>query len=273
VNKKLVANEIRNEFVRLYVEEKWSAKRIGKALGFGPTTVYRHLDSLGVNRVDAVEGSRRRGQRGRVYKSSLETEKEIVEQYRSGLSTKFLAQRYGYHPGGISKIIKRHGYTTRSRGNSYAEINGSIGSEIIRLFEDGLSASAIGAKFRLSYPNVCRYLKSKGIQPGRYKASRENHPSWKGGRSFSGGYVAVRLDSHSQYWSMAQSGGAIFEHRLVMAQYLGRPLYQWESVHHVDGNKVNNDITNLQLRIGKHGNGVQYKCMECGSKKIEPVGV
>lgn len=41
----------------------------------------------------------------------------------------------------------------------------------------------------------------------------------------------------------------------------------------MDGDRKNNDITNLQLRIGKHGSGVQYRCMECGSTKLEPVEV
>ncbi len=39
----------------------------------------------------------------------------------------------------------------------------------------------------------------------------------------------------------------ISEHRAFMALHLGRPLEITESVHHIDGNKQNNDITNLQL--------------------------
>ncbi len=39
----------------------------------------------------------------------------------------------------------------------------------------------------------------------------------------------------------------ITEHRAVMALHLGRPLDISESVHHIDGNKSNNDIANLQL--------------------------
>jgi hypothetical protein len=54
-----------------------------------------------------------------------------------------------------------------------------------------------------------------------------------------------------------------------MAEHLGRPLAKSETVHHKDGDHGNNDIDNLQLRIGKHGTGVVYRCSECGSHKVE----
>lgn len=42
-------------------------------------------------------------------------------------------------------------------------------------------------------------------------------------------------------------GKKILEHRHVMQSHLGRPLRRDEIVHHVDENKLNNDISNLQL--------------------------
>ena len=61
------------------------------------------------------------------------------------------------------------------------------------------------------------------------------------------GIVYIVVKCPQEFILMANSCGYVLEHRLVMAQYIGRCLRKNELVHHIDGNTMNNDIKNLKI--------------------------
>ncbi len=71
----------------------------------------------------------------------------------------------------------------------------------------------------------------------------EVHPMWKGGKIKTHGYYALLRPDHPY----ADKRGYVFEHRLVMEKHLGRYLRRDEVVHHKNGKKDDNRLSNLVL--------------------------
>ena len=49
------------------------------------------------------------------------------------------------------------------------------------------------------------------------------------------------------------------EHRYVFEQYLGRKLESFENIHHINGDKTDNNITNLELWVTSQPSGQRIK--------------
>lgn len=56
------------------------------------------------------------------------------------------------------------------------------------------------------------------------------------------GYVLVYVPEHPKSFR-----GWYYEHRLVVEKDLDRILEDWETIHHINGNKTDNNLRNLFL--------------------------
>lgn len=66
---------------------------------------------------------------------------------------------------------------------------------------------------------------------------KKNNPNWKGGKYIHKGYV----------WTLTSTGKYIPEQRYIMESILGRNLEKNEVVHHINGDKLDNRLKNLQV--------------------------
>ena len=74
-------------------------------------------------------------------------------------------------------------------------------------------------------------------------------PNWKNSKTKgSDGYIQMRYP---------ETGKRVYEQRYVMEQYLGRPLFSNENVHHKNGIRDDNRIENLELWIKPQPGGIR----------------
>ena len=75
------------------------------------------------------------------------------------------------------------------------------------------------------------------FKKGDLRISGVNNPNWIGGEGFDGRYMRKTTAPNKRKRS----------HRLIMERYLGRDLTFNEVVHHINRNKLDNRVENLQL--------------------------
>lgn len=88
------------------------------------------------------------------------------------------------------------------------------------------------------------------------------------------GYWLVKLPPDDPMIEMANGQSYVRQHRLVMADHIGRPLDQDETVHHVNHDRGDNRIENLQLMArADHDAMHQADRLRARAEKYPPIKV
>jgi HNH endonuclease len=199
---------------------------------------------------------------------------EIAEKYSAGASLSVLAKEYGSTQTPISRAVIRAGGSLRKQGSQHRSFTPEQILDMKQMWESGASQHAIGQKYKAHQTVISNVLAFHGIRVDRRQSRGEKHGSWKGGVSIdSQGYASEILPPDSPFAEMRNVSGRVMQHRLVMARSLGRPLLPTETVHHINGDRLDNRLSNLELRQGKHGKHAVFCCADCGSRNVVPVGL
>jgi hypothetical protein len=194
-------------------------------------------------------------------------ELEIIEKYKNGASLLSLGREYNCTHTSIRNVLKRNNIKLREVGIQKHYFSEEDINNIINLYTiEKYSQEKIGKIYNIGQTIISRLLKSNGISDERF--AKERHSNWKNGTSRCRDYMMVKIDYDSPYYCMVNKSDYVMEHRLVVAESIGRPLTKSETVHHINGDKLDNRIENLQIHHNNHGTGVVYKCADCGSHNI-----
>jgi hypothetical protein len=204
----------------------------------------------------------------------LDIRQKVADDYRNGFRSGEIAKKYGVNKKMVTTIAREYGVEVRGQyddaGRRKMETD-HLRDAVLSLRDSRLSQAQIAQRVGCSQPVVSRILRESGVATKRPQEIGPGNGSWKGGRiKHPSGYMMVWVHPDSLFASMRIRTGYVMEHRYVMAQSLGRVLHRNETVHHINGDRTDNRLENLQLRHGKHGTGVVMVCCDCGSHNVKP---
>jgi predicted DNA-binding protein YlxM (UPF0122 family) len=242
---------------------------IAEAIGVKIDSVRTVLAEAGV--IPARSDKRHKGGSGKPFTQHVDLTPHVDDIIRAYLvdrrSMADIGKQYGVNRKKIGTVLRNAGAEIRTEACREIGPSGLLAREhtaaIIRMYEDDLaSMSNIARHFVVSGPTVRRVLTDAGVSIRRRRVASRlfakrvgtvliNPPAVdeSGPRSHQG----KKRQSETIMSSMGYptySGGKYANrpvHAVLMEQNIGRPLRPDEIVHHIDEDKLNNNLNNLAL--------------------------
>jgi HNH endonuclease len=159
------------------------------------------------------------------------------------------AVRHGY---GLSRKVRPPLGVTSPRN---LRVVRKHGDEMVSLYESGVSITELKKRFGMDWDPIARFLRAKGVRlrtiedyqklihDGLIVHSRTRRTGGK--RVNQDGYVDVTIPYPER--PLFGGRGHVGEHRYVITKVLGRPLRSDEHIHHKNGVRSDNRLSNLEV--------------------------
>ena len=201
----------KDKLYQLFVVERKNKTEIGRILGVSKSTVRRYIDLYEIERPPVI------------------TKDELKALYLTNkMSSVEIGKLYGLSDKTIRNYLDKYRIPKRKGGfpKGYQlppEVRAKIAKKIAKK-----------NRGRKHTPEAIEKMK---------RAHDKHRTKGKGHKIKVSGYTYIYYPTHKN----CNGSGFIAEHRLIMERHLGRYIKNDEVVHHINGNKSDNRIENLQL--------------------------
>ncbi len=157
-------------------------------------------------------------------KQSVDTTR-LIKLYAEGKTIKQISEICGLSTGKVYNDLKKSGCTFRKKGYF-----GPHPPEVKKKISDALKGRVISAETRakISAAQSCHY---NGLNGYGYT------------KKHNGGYVLAYVPDHPK----AHKDGFVQLHTVIMERVLGRYLFDYEEVHHINRKRDDNRPENLRV--------------------------